>query len=148
MKTKLAVALAAFTLGVPGVALAAQYPTVDFNSWTVRTLDGKKHTGIAPHTTFKHCKSNPATRVTAVGDYKKATVGQTFRTSWYLNSSLVSTSVYSWKKTHGTSRWSLFKKSGNPIPDGRYDLLLTHNGHTFAESWLKLGTKKKHGKPC
>jgi hypothetical protein len=147
MKTKLAVALVGFALGVPGVAVAAQ-PHVDFTSWTVRTIDGKRHTGIVPGSTFKHCKSKPAVRASAIGDYSNATVGAKYRSHWYVNQLLVSSSVFTWKKTHGTNHWTLYRKSGNPIPDGQYLLSLTQSGQSFAHSSIKIATKKRHGKPC
>ena len=146
MKTKLALALAGLTLGAPGVALAT---TVNFTSWTVRTTDGKRHTGIAPGSTFKHCKSKPVQRVTAIGDYHNATVGSKYQTHWYVGQLQASSSTFHWPHTHGTKHWTLFRYSGSPLPDGyTYHLYLTQSGHGIGNSWINIATKKKHGKPC
>jgi hypothetical protein len=135
MNRILAIALStAIALAAPAAASAAVQ--IDFHKWTVTTQNGKEHR-VSPGGTFKRC-GRKVTRLTATYDYDGATPGQSYKQIWSLDGSDILKTTGTFKHEHSTVKVSLFKKSGNPIDDGKYRLRLRKSGKGLGSSTVKI----------
>jgi hypothetical protein len=123
-------------------AKASAAVQVTFKNWTVTTKNGNKY-DVARGGSFARC-GRKVVRITSHFDYTGATVGSSYKHIWSLNGNDILTSTRQWPKAAGSRSVSLFRTSGEPIPDGNYKLRLRQNGKGLGSSTITL----KPGSSC
>jgi hypothetical protein len=135
VKRAFAIALSVLIVLV-AAAPASAAVQITFKTWKVTTKNGKQH-DVQRGGTFVRC-GRKVVKVTAAFDYAGATPGKNYKNIWSVDGNDVLKSTQPWPHASGTRRVSLFKASGNPIPDGKYRFRLRQDGKGIGSSSISV----------